>query len=119
MHIDPSAIDRLRQLGERSGQNLLGAIVASFQSSAPEIVAKLSSELDRGRFEEVRHLTHTLRGSAATFGALRLVDLCRELNARAQAEDVDRARDLIPALNEVLQRVLGALATAAEARDEP
>jgi HPt (histidine-containing phosphotransfer) domain-containing protein len=52
---------------------------------------------------------HTLKSNASDFGALELADLCRELEAKATAGELDGADELVSAAAEAYAAVEAAL----------
>jgi hypothetical protein len=88
--------------------------------------ASIGRALDAGRFDEARHLAHSLKGVAGNLGALRIQQLAASIEAPLKRADADAptlaARGLeqlaseLPRLIERLRRVLpGAGATASTA----
>ena len=85
--LDPAALEGLREIG---GDEFLRDLVDTFLADAPSLLAALrGSDAD-----EVRRCAHTLKSNAATFGATRLSELCRELELLAKAGDLAGVPDL-------------------------
>lgn len=86
-HLDPSALEELRQLG---GDEFLTELVETFLTDAPAQLAALhASDVD-----EVRRAAHTLKSNGATFGAGHFSELCRELEQQAKSGDLAAVPDL-------------------------
>jgi HPt (histidine-containing phosphotransfer) domain-containing protein len=66
---DARALDRLRRFG---GDKLLGEMIELFLSIAPERVAAARRALEAGDLPTSERAMHSLKGSAAQLGALRL-----------------------------------------------
>ncbi len=111
--LDDGALKNLRDLG---GDEFLGEVIDAFLADAPELVATLRRALDEGSAEELRRAAHTLKSNGATLGATEFAELCRTLEARAKAGELDGAAELV----DRVEQEYGALRDALEAlRSEP
>ncbi len=111
--LDDGALKNLRDLG---GDEFLGEVIDAFLADAPELVATLRRSLDEGSSEELRRAAHTLKSNGATLGASEFAELCRTLEARAKAGELDGAGELV----DRVEQEYGALRDALEAlRSEP
>ncbi len=90
--LDDGALKNLRDLG---GDEFLGEVIDAFLADAPELVATLRRSLDEGSSEELRRAAHTLKSNGATLGASEFAELCRTLEARAKAGELDGASELV------------------------
>jgi HPt (histidine-containing phosphotransfer) domain-containing protein len=59
------------------------------------LLATLRSSLDDGNGEELRRAAHTLKSNGATLGAKEFAELCRTLEQRAKAGELDDAAELV------------------------
>ena len=66
-------------------------MIDTFLADAPELVATLRRALDEGSSEELRRAAHTLKSNGATLGATEFAELCRTLEQRAKAGELDGA----------------------------
>jgi PAS domain S-box-containing protein len=89
---DDDALKNLRDLG---GDDFLAEVIDAFLADAPELVAALRRALDDGSAEELRRAAHTLKSNGATLGATEFAELCRTLEARAKAGELDEAGELV------------------------
>lgn len=109
--LDAQALQHLRDLDPQGGNKLLERVVQAFTKS----LDRLLPELDKAGTQEldlaaVRHVTHTLKSSSASLGALELSRRCAEIEALArngQSEGLDK---LIAGMHDELARVRTALA---------
>ena len=83
--IDPAALAMLRELGGEDGQALLESLCEQFLAAGVKLVAELGAAAAGDDCEGARRAAHTLKGSAANFGAADLVAAC-ELAEHAAAE---------------------------------
>ncbi len=92
MNLDDDALQNLRDLG---GEDFLGEVIDAFLADAPTLLATLRSSLDEGNTEELRRAAHTLKSNGATLGAKGFAELCRTLEQRAKAGELDDAVELV------------------------
>ena len=84
----------------------------AFESQA--YVAEIRSALAAGDWPRAEWRTHTLKGTSAILGAASLASLCDDLEHVLRTGGVEACAGLLDAMAEEEQRVLSALATAAE-----
>lgn len=78
---DPRRIQGLRELGRLGGSDVLAAVIARFREQP--LLAALRQDLASGDRKALELHAHTLKGSSAALGALRLARLCDELEHTA------------------------------------
>jgi HPt (histidine-containing phosphotransfer) domain-containing protein len=108
---DPRALDRLRRFG---GGKLLGEMIALFCSISPERVTTARQALESGDLPTLERAFHSLKGSAAQLGALRLQRLSGEGERLARLGSLGDVPILIQELDEELARVREWLVRARE-----
>ena len=96
--IDQKALDNIRSLG--SGNELLRKVLQAYLSSAPKLIEEYSQGLASGNVEQAHRAVHTLKSSSANVGAVRLSDLCKQIEAQVRAGQLDRAREQNAALRQ-------------------
>ena len=79
--LDPEAVHRLRELDPTGGNKLLERVVNAFSSSLDRLLpdlarARAGAELD---LTVVRHVSHTLKSSSASLGAMALSQRCADI----------------------------------------
>ncbi|MFL5959368.1 MAG: GAF domain-containing protein [Gaiellaceae bacterium] len=103
------ALQNLRDLG---GDDFLGEVIDAFLADAPELISTLRRSLGEQGAEELRRAAHTLKSNGATLGAEEFAELCRSLEQRAKAGQLDGASDLVDRIERAyppLRDALGAL----------
>ncbi len=90
-------------------------IVALFIGGSRERVAELGAAVADDDTAAVRRLTHSLKGAAASVGAVALCRACDRLAAAASAGDADRSREAHLELERVLARTESVLAPRSRA----
>jgi PAS domain S-box-containing protein len=104
--LDVGAIEQLRAMG---GSAFLGELTGTFLASAPSLVATLAWARVEGNAEELRRGAHTLKSNARTFGAMKLAEVCQQLEAMAAAGTLDTAAELVGQIEAEYERVGAAL----------
>ncbi len=110
--LDPEAIRRLRELDPSGGNKLLERVVAAFSGS----LDRLLPDLERARsttppdFTVIRHVSHTLKSSSASLGAMALSARCADIEVMARDGVADGMAEQLDAMLEDIQQVRTALA---------
>ncbi|MGR6807307.1 response regulator [Sphaerotilus natans] len=104
--LDPQAMKRLYDLDPGGRNQLVRRVMQAFDAS----IGRLLPMLEPGPLGHdpaaVRHVTHTLRSSAASLGALRLAALCGECEqALRQGQDARTLTTMLQGLSEEMIRI--------------
>jgi len=90
--LDAQALARLRELDPSGGNKLIERVVSAYNKSLdrllPELAAARSPTLDPA---VVRHVSHTLKSSSASLGALALAERCAEIETLVRNGQSDSA----------------------------
>jgi PAS domain S-box-containing protein len=105
--IDGNALARLREAV--GSEEALADLTRTFKADSNRLLAELRTDLHAGRSDDVRRHAHTLKSTAATFGAEALADLCRRLENLAGAESSERLNELVGDIEAEFGRVATAL----------
>ena len=90
---DPGALDVL--LDTIGGdKDALGELVESFLEEGPVLVSQIEASAADGDSEGLRRAAHTMKSSAADFGAGTLSATCRDIENHCRAEEMARAAPL-------------------------
>ena len=108
--VDEAAIAILRE--QFGGGSDFDSLVALFETNGFERLDKLDAAIRDNDLETIKLISHSLKGSAATLGAVGLAECAREVEA-----DPLRAGDLLPALHSGLRESLERLRTPGGAGD--
>ncbi|MGE5249229.1 MAG: response regulator, partial [Bacteroidota bacterium] len=92
--LDRSALDALLKLvgGDKTGFN---ALIGSFLDETPPLLINLRRALEAGDKDLFRRTAHTLKSSSLDFGAVRLSELCRQLEAFGKMGDLEGAMEIL------------------------
>jgi signal transduction histidine kinase/CheY-like chemotaxis protein/HPt (histidine-containing phosphotransfer) domain-containing protein len=107
--LDAEALQRLRDLDPRGENQLLQRVIKAFESSASRLVPQVQGALHAGDHAGVRHVAHTLKSSSASIGAMKLSQLCADIEARIRTERLDQLESRVEAMCAEVQVVLQAL----------
>jgi HPt (histidine-containing phosphotransfer) domain-containing protein len=107
--LDTAALDRLRELDPLGKNQLLVRVAQAFHTSAARLVPQLQASADVQNLNGVRHVAHTLKSSSASIGALRLSQLCADLEGQIRLERVDNLAGQVAVISDEIEVVLKAL----------
>jgi CheY-like chemotaxis protein len=106
--LDEAALDQLaRTVGTPEA---LASLADTFLADTESILDGLRGAIGRGDAAEVRRLAHSLKSTAASFGATELSTLSRRLEELATAGSTDGGPELLAQMEAELPRVREALA---------
>jgi HPt (histidine-containing phosphotransfer) domain-containing protein len=110
--LDPEAIRRLRELDPSGGNKLLERVVAAFSSSLDRLLPDLAHarEGDVIDLGVVRHVSHTLKSSSASLGAMALAARCADIETQARDGRSEGLSEQLDAMLHDIQQVRTALA---------
>ena len=110
--LDPEAIRRLRELDPSGGNKLLERVVAAFSTSLDRLLPELARarEGDTLDLAVVRHVSHTLKSSSASLGAMALSARCADIEALAREGRGEGLAEQLDAMLQDIQQVRAALA---------
>jgi HPt (histidine-containing phosphotransfer) domain-containing protein len=76
-------------LKESTGEDFIGELVDAFFDDAPSLIAQMRSALAEKNAESFRRAAHSMKSNAATFGAMELSALAKELESLARENNLD------------------------------
>jgi two-component system, sensor histidine kinase and response regulator len=94
--LDPQALAKLRALDPSGEGKLLQRVLQAFESSVARLLPQLKEARASGDLQTVRHVAHTLKSSSASIGALKLSQLCTDIELmvrESRTEGLDEALD--------------------------
>lgn len=90
--LDPQVLEELRTFSEED-QDLAEELISLFLEDSPAQLLALQAALRETNLPEVERRSHRLKGSAGSIGALRLREICAEIEEHARhgqpPQDVD------------------------------
>ncbi|MEJ6006858.1 Hpt domain-containing protein [Paucibacter sp. AS339] len=94
--LDPVALERLRELDPSGANKLIERVIAAYLKA----LERMLPELERARAESidlnvVRHISHTLKSSSASLGAMDLAERCATIETMARQGQTDGMDSLL------------------------
>ena len=99
--IDPVDLERFREMMGEAGTEL----IALFLEETLDLLAELREAVAKGDAESLQRVAHTLKGSSATLGAMRLSDLCKELEIMGRRGALEGAAEKVAQVETEYERV--------------
>lgn len=85
--LDADALSELREVMNESGPRAFTELVETFAAYADQLIGQMEHAAQRGHAEDLRQAAHALRSSSGNLAAVRLRELCRELEHAALQDD--------------------------------
>ncbi|MDQ2695532.1 MAG: Hpt domain-containing protein, partial [Pseudomonadota bacterium] len=105
--LDPQTLE---QLAADTDPAMLARVIGLFVDESRKRLGAIREAAAAEDFQRLQREAHTLKSGAGTFGALRLQDHARRLDAACQNTAYDQALELAQSLPAVAERALKALA---------
>jgi two-component system sensor histidine kinase/response regulator len=103
--LDRSVLAGLRELQVEGEPDLLKELIELYLADVPPQLVALRKAVEAGDAHSVERIAHTLKGSAANMGAVRMRALCTVLQEMGRSEELSAAPGLMSRLEEELGRV--------------
>ena len=81
--MDSGVLDELRELGGSIGEAFLPGLVADFVSSTDPLLVELQEAIEHGDAPTIGRIAHSIKGSSAGLGGLRLALSCGRMESIA------------------------------------
>ncbi|MCM2313583.1 MAG: Hpt domain-containing protein [Thermoanaerobaculia bacterium] len=94
-------------------EGLFASMLALFEDQAPMRIDAIRAALEVSDFDNLRHQAHELAGGAAYVGAASLACHARAIETLAKGHRLQDAAPLVAAIEQHVQRTMGALRTFA------
>ena len=104
--LDLALLDNLRRLGQLAGRCVLDEVLTTFLAETPRRLQRLHQALDQGDAKDLAFVAHSLKGSSAQLGALRLAALSSSLEKTGRSDQLTAAAGLLAELEQELARVV-------------
>jgi HPt (histidine-containing phosphotransfer) domain-containing protein len=104
--IDPGTFDALKTM---TGADFLPVLIDTYFSDSAELLTEIRSALDSGDSQRFGRAAHSFKGNSATFGAMSLAALARELELMGKNNNLDGAVEKLDALQANYRQVQAAL----------
>jgi len=109
--IDRAALDRVRGLEEESGGELMRELIELFLEDSPAQMAAVKEAIYQSDFDALKRSAHSLKGSCASLGAMRVALICSELEKRGRDRHLDGTGEMLIQLEIEFEQAKSALAS--------
>jgi signal transduction histidine kinase/CheY-like chemotaxis protein len=96
--LDPESLRRLRELDPHGDNRLIERVAKAFENSVNRLLPQLDEAFKMNDSAAIMHVAHTLKSSSASIGALKLSQMCAEIETmirRQTGEDLtSRIREI-------------------------
>ncbi len=103
MELDLSTFEELKEM---SGADFIDELIDTYLEDAPKLVSDMEAALQTGNVDAFRRAAHSLKSNSATFGAMHLSGLAKELEMLARENKLDEAGQQLPPAKSTLQAVM-------------
>jgi HPt (histidine-containing phosphotransfer) domain-containing protein len=107
--LDLEVLRGLRELQPKGEPDLLAELLTLYREEARRLIAEMQTAVATGASEALQRAAHTLKGSSANLGAVRLAALCRAVEDAARNGDGPAAAGLVEQVATEVTRVVAAL----------
>ena len=121
LHAPPSGLDRealarLTELDPKGENKLHERVLRAFQTSAARLMPQLEAARLSGDRATVRLVAHTLKSSSASIGALKLSQVCAQVEGLIRSESADDLDPLLHTMRSELDAALSAIQRSLDGR---
>jgi HPt (histidine-containing phosphotransfer) domain-containing protein len=123
--MDPRALELLRATLGRRADGMLPGLIERFYQDVDRLLADARQALGQGQAEDLRRASHSLKSTSATFGAMALSSVARELEYLARdgmlegaAVRIDWAEDEFARAKTALETIRRVESDAEKPKDE-
>lgn len=107
--LDRESLERLRELDPGGQGALVERVLTTYAQSLGKLLDQLAAARAAGDAAGLRHVSHTLKSSSASVGALQLSQLCADIERRVRENQADGLETQLDAMADEGRRVLAAL----------
>ncbi len=88
--INRDVLDKIRALEGSGASGLVSRLIELYLQGTPELIEQMKRARAADAFDALRTAAHTLKSSSANVGAVRLHDLCKDLETQARSGRIER-----------------------------
>ncbi|MFN8007898.1 MAG: Hpt domain-containing protein [Terriglobia bacterium] len=103
--IDRNMIRSIQSIAGEDSAGLLNELIELFLTTSPERIGEMKSALAEQSASKMHRPAHSLKGSCAQMGAVRMQQICSSLEALAKAETLNGVPELLEELQSEMERV--------------
>jgi two-component system sensor histidine kinase/response regulator len=103
--VDLSVLESRRGPQKDGEPDKLARIVLLFIEDVPPRLELMRQAVEKGEAQSVEETAHLLKGGSGYMGAVRMAEICANLQQKASSGDLAQAPELLDALEEEFERV--------------
>ena len=112
--LDAASLQKLRELDPRGENRLIERVVKAFDGSVSRLLSQLEDAHGRSDLIGIRHVAHTLKSSSASIGALKLSQICAEIETMVRQSQTEGLEERLVDMNLEILKVQAALRLLAD-----
>ncbi len=107
--IDPAALNELRSLQREGAPDIVAKVVGMYLEDSQALFERMREAVTAANAEALRKAAHAMKSSSANVGALRLAELCKQMETHGRAGNAHAAASLLADLEAEFTAVRAAL----------
>lgn len=88
--VDCSVLDRLRALQREGKPDIVAKVIRQYFEHTPALLDSMQEFASQKDSDGLQRAAHSLKSSSANLGAMKLAELCKDIEEKARANDIDR-----------------------------
>jgi two-component system sensor histidine kinase/response regulator len=107
--LDAGALSNIRSLQQAGKPDILARVIDLYLADCPGVMNQLRSAIAAGDAGQVRQLAHRMKSGSANLGALRMAELCKQLEQLGHGGELGDAAALLQRIETEFRQVVAAL----------
>ncbi len=107
--LDASLLAEIRSLQMEGEPDLLAELIEAYQKNSQKLMEQISEAIAAGDANRLRRASHSFKGSSGNLGALRLCEMCGEMETLAEQNELDAIAMLFREIEKEYQNAIAAL----------
>jgi CheY-like chemotaxis protein/HPt (histidine-containing phosphotransfer) domain-containing protein len=103
--VDRKTLEAIERLQAKSGQNLLEKVIGIYFKDSPKYIDLLKQAVPHGDADTARNAAHSLKSSSGNVGAIKLHDLCKDLETAARENTLETGSEMLNKIEKEYQKV--------------
>lgn len=98
--IDEIIVASIKQLGETNGTDFFQEILELFTSQGQQLTASIRQYALQKDVVQTKQVTHSLKGASANMGAVKLTEICHQIEKKALSNDFTDLENILSELDD-------------------
>ncbi len=96
--LDRKTLDAILAISDIGARERLAKVICLYLENSPGLLSTLQQGVKTGEAEKIRQSAHSLKSSSANLGAVRLAEVCRQMEHCGRNGKVEKAAELLSGL---------------------